>query len=288
MPAPTPADHTVAMQAGPFVPPPHAGGVVRPPLWWFGVAGGIAIAGIVGAIVLFVMAVVRLTDAVDDLTRVDVPGSAQVTIDEAGSYSIYHEHDIDERDEFFFPSPDVTLTDPSGNDVFLEPYETDVTYDVEGRSGEGLYTFDADQAGTYEVETSGESGTIAVGRGVGRNLVGSIVGGFAVGGAGVVAGGLLAIVVGVRRSRNRRALSAQWTPPPGPPGAGWGAPPGAGWGAPPVAPGPAPGPPGGPTPGGWGPAPPNPQRPGGPTAGGWGPAPPNPQPPVPPYGQPQA
>jgi hypothetical protein len=262
MAGPPRRDHTDLMQPGPFAPPPRVGaGEVRPSVWWFVVAGGLALAGVVGAIVLWVTGVMRLTDRVDDFTRIDVPGSGEVSIDDPGGYSIYHEYfgagadgyDDDDFGDNFEPTPGVTVTDPSGAEVRLRPYTTSVTYDFGGHEGEGVFTFDAEQAGTYEVTTTGDSissSTIAVGPGIGRGLVSSIVGGFVVGAIGVIGGIVLAIVTGVRRGRSRRTLNAlRWGGPrppwaPGMPG-GWGAPPGAGWGPAPGAPGPQGGP-------GWG------------------------------------
>lgn len=257
-----------AMQPGPFVPPPVVSAQqVRPPLWWFGVAGGLAVAGIVGAIALWVVGVMRMTDRVEDFTRIDVPGTGTVSIDDPGGYSIYHEY-FGAGDDLFTSWPDVSVTDPSGDEVTLEAYDTDVSYDFGGHEGEGIYTFDAEEPGSYEVTVQGDStSVVAVGPGIGRGLVSTVVGGFVVGGIGVVGGGVLAIVTGVRRSSSRRMIAAQWTQRPGPPGAsgwpgapgGWGAPPAPGWGAhpPPPAPSPPPAWPGPPAPGNAPPAPPN-------------------------------
>ena len=218
-------------------PPPAVGaGEVRPPVWWFVVAGGLALAGIAGAVALWVTGVMRLTDRVDDFSRIGVPGSGEVTIDDPGGYSIYHEYAGAYSDRYESP-PGVTVTDPAGNDVDLRPYTSSVTYDFGGHEGEGIYTFDVEQTGTYHVETTGNStSTVAVGRGIGRGLVSSIVGGFVIGAIGVIGGIVLAIVTGVRRGRSRRMINAaRWgqmgplgPPGPGAPG-GWGAPPGAGW-----------------------------------------------------------
>jgi hypothetical protein len=238
------------------VPPPPvvSDSQVRPSLGWFVFAGGVALAGIVGAVVLWVMGVARLSDRIDDFSRVAVPSSGEVEIDDPGGYSIYHEYfgaDSDgDSDRFDFePSVSVTVTDPSGDGVLLRDYTSSVTYDFSGHEGVGIYTFDAEQAGTYQVETTGDStSTIAVGQGIGRGIVSTIVGGFVVGGLGVVAGIVIAIVTGVRRGRSRRMLNAARWAQAGPPGpGGWGAPPGGGWGPPP---------------GGWGGQQPGPPQPG--------------------------
>jgi hypothetical protein len=241
------------MQQGPYTPPPPAYGdnQIRPALWWFFVAGGLALVGIVGGIALIVSGVVRLADTVEDFERVSVPGTGEVRIDETGGYSIYHEYDQFGSSRFYPPEPDVTVTDPSGTEVDLERYSGTVTYDFNNHEGEGLYTFDADETGTYTVTVEGDSeSVVAVGRGVGRGLVTSILAGVAVGFIGVVGGIVMAVVVGVKRSGNRRRLRANWNPPPGPPPGAWGPAPGVpGWGPqpPPGQPAPPPPPPPGPS-----------------------------------------
>jgi hypothetical protein len=241
------------MQQGPYTPPPPAYGdnQIRPALWWFFVAGGLAVVGIVGGIALLVSGVVRWSNTVEDFDRVSVPGTGEVQIDETGGYSIYHEYERDTSFRFYPPDPDVTVTDPSGEEVVLDWYSGSVTYAVSGYEGEGLFTFDAEETGTYTVTTEGDSeSVVAVGRGVGRGLAAPIVAGVAVGFIGVVGGIVMAIVVGVKRSGHRRRLRAIWNPPPGPPPGAWGPAPGApGWGPqpPPGQPVPPPPPPPGPS-----------------------------------------
>jgi hypothetical protein len=259
------------MQPGPFgspTPPATTDQRVRPSLVWFWVAGAIALMGIIAGVVMIVRGITGYESAIEDFDRADLPATLEVEITDTGGYSIYHEYD-GAYDEVFATPPNVTVTDPSGNDVPLDDYDTSVTYSADGHEGEGVFTFDADERGTYEVTASGDSGNaIAVGRGLGRGLVGAIVGGLAVGLAGVVVCAVIAIVIGVRRSRSRRALR------PARPFTGWGPPPS--WGGPAGAPGGQGGGPGGyGPPGGYG------------SPGGYGPPggygnPPTPPPPPPP------
>jgi hypothetical protein len=279
------------MQPGTYAPPPPPvvpSEQVTPSKWWFLTAGLIAVAGIVLAVIWFVVGLMRFFDTIEDFQRVDVPGTSEIDIDDPGGYSVYHEYSGASGDDGFgrfVSDPSITITDPSGNDVPLDPYSSSVTYSGSGHEGVAVSTFDADEAGTYTVETQGDSGSeVAIGPGIGSGLVATIVGGFAIGGAGVLAGGIMAIVVGVRRSQNRRSLMGP-VPPPGPPG-GWGAypsygpPPGYG-GYPPAPSGPGYGGYGGPG-GGQPQGPPSGPGFGAPAGGGYAP------PPAPGYGVPSA
>jgi hypothetical protein len=198
---------------------------VGPAKWWFLVAGLIAVVGVIVAVVVLVVGMAAYVDRIDEFDRADLPATLDVEITDTGGYSIYHEYDGAYGDGFsrFVSDPDVSVTDPAGEAVDLDRYSSSVTYEASGHEGEGLYTFDAEVPGTYEVTASGEPGSgVAVGRGVGRGLVASIAGSLAIGFVAVVAGAVIAIVVGVKRSQNRRALR------PAPGFGGWGSPPGPG------------------------------------------------------------
>jgi hypothetical protein len=213
----------------------------RPSGWWFALAGLVAVVGIVAGVTVVARAATRYVDRVEAFERAPMPVILEVEISEPGGYSIYHEYDgfssVGGRAD-----PDVQVSDPSGNDVFLRSYDSEVTYDVSGHHGIGVYTFDADEPGNYEFDATmpfgGSSGDlIAVGPGVGEDLALAIVAGIGLIGVGVVGAIVIAVVVGVMRSRSRRgqmpAPVVAWSAPPGP----WAAP---GWPA--AVPGPGPGP----------------------------------------------
>jgi hypothetical protein len=213
------------MQPGSFAPPPPVlpSDDYGPSKWWFLVAGLVAVGGIALAILIFVVGLMNFFDRIEGFQRVDVPGTAQVVLG-TGGYSVYHEYTGASSDIGigFVGMPAVTITSPSGDAVDLRPYTTNVTYSGSGYEGEGILTFDADEAGTYVVEASGEPGSeVAIGRGIGAGMVGTVVGAFVAGGVGILAGLIVAIVVGVRRSQNRRSRMGPFGPP-GPPGGGWG------------------------------------------------------------------
>lgn len=237
---------------------------MRPAKGWFAVAGLVAAAGVVGAVAATVVAVDAYGDRIESFERRGLPATLQVEITETGGYSIYQEY-TGANDGFSRPGLEVTVTDPSGGPVTLERYDSSVTYQVRGHEGRGEFTFDAAETGTYTVTATGSTGsTVAVGRGIGTGLIVGIGTALLLGFGGVVGGAVIAIVVGVRRSRARRALLPVF--------GGWGPPPPGGWGTaarpsggrvprPPGAPPPLP--PGAPPPPppGWGPAPAGPATP---------------------------
>jgi len=199
--------------------------MVRPSKWWFGAAALIAGAGIVAAIVIVVLGAVDYAERIEDFDRADVPATLQVEINRPGGYSIYHEYSGAFDEVTSVRDPTVTVTDPSGAAVDLDTYDSVVTYTTSDYEGEGLFTFEADEAGTYQVRGEGVAGSgVAVGRGLGRGLSPYIWASVVVGFLGVAGGAVIAIVVGVKRGQSRRALR------PLPAFSGWG--PAPVWGGP--------------------------------------------------------
>ena len=232
------------MQPGPYPPvtaPPVPSPQVRPAASWYVVAGLVIGVGVVMGVVILVRGVIAFQDRIDDFTRADLPTTLAVDIADTGGYSIYQEYAGASGDRSFGPDLDATVTDPAGDTVDLERYDTSVTYTARGHEGVGVYTFSADEPGTYQVTASGGTGGVAVGRGIGRGLAVAIGASIAVALVGLIAGVAVAVTVAVQRGRHRRSLM----PPPG--AGGWGPPPPPGWGGPPGQVGyPAAGGPGGP------------------------------------------
>jgi len=203
------------MSAGAYVSTAPARPRLTPSAWWYVAAAAIALAGMVAGVWMMVEGVGRVLEAVEDFDRTDVPGTLTVTIEDAGGYSIYHEFPgaSDSGSRSLVPEPDLSITNPDGDDVQLRPYTSLVTYAWGTIEGRGLYTFRADEPGTYELTADGDEGTrIAVGRGMGdigqEALVGlfsGVAGGLLVGGLSIAVASILAVGVGVARSRNRRS-----------------------------------------------------------------------------------
>ena len=176
----------------------------RPSRTGYWVGGGVAVLGVVGAVLWFVLGLTSFSDEIKGFERVPADGEPrQVDLSRTGSYTAYYEPASGSVDESG-PAVDAEVVGPDGRNVALKPYVTKLTYDLGGHHGRAVFTFRADATGTYEVRSSSASeGELAIGRGVGRKLVGSIVGGFAIGLAGLGLGALVLIVTAVRRSSAR-------------------------------------------------------------------------------------
>ncbi|WP_334141518.1 hypothetical protein [Rhabdothermincola sp.] len=270
------------MDPFPPQPPPLEGAgppgprKVSPAGYWIG--GAVIAVGVAIAVVWFVVTLVGLLNAPDDVHRVEVASRTSVALDE-GSWVIYVESDS----PYVVAKPEVVIRDPAGRVVPLEFPSTSQTYSAGGRHGRSIAEFRARVAGRYTVETYGEPGASSRAGGyrvaIGRPIVdvgsfAGILGAMGVGLVSTVVGVVVIVVTAVRRSPARRAAAPALAPyqPYGPPGPSEWYPPT------PLAGDPSAGsrtlmpPPPGP-PSGWPPPAPGP---------GW--PPPGPMPPVPPPG----
>jgi hypothetical protein len=215
---------TTSPASGPVIDDP-----IRPRALWYWIGGLVIVASAVGAVAWVISGVLGVDDTVKDFERVPFAGGGTVTLDSSGEYVIYLEPDTAVSSAAVF-----TLTDPDGDEVDVDVYSTELTYDFGGRSGTAVATFSADQPGDYMLESdSGDSVSIdsyAVGSSIAGDLVSAIAGGFAIGGLGLLVGSVILIVTLARRSRAKRDRR-----PPSAPSTGW-AQPASTWGSPPPSP----------------------------------------------------
>ncbi len=205
---------------------------VRPSGWWYAAAAALALGGILAGLAVAAKGVDDALAAVRSFDRTAVPGVVEVAIEDPGGYSIYQEFPGASDPGGAIQPPEVVVTDPAGQPVEAAPYDSFVSYDQGTLEGRGIYTFRADQPGTFRVTVAGApDSTIAVGRGMGdvsaqavTGLFGGVVGGIILLLAGIATGIVVAITVGVARGRSRRRLVTVQVPvtwPPTPIAPGW-------------------------------------------------------------------
>lgn len=195
---------------------------VRPGRRWYVIALAIFLIGSLLAGVLAYRFVTGLLNLTDSLTQVVVPGTADLTLEDSGDYTIFYEYQsvVDGRVYITgaaVPGLDVSLVSKeNGSPVTLSSPGTSTTYTVGDRAGVSILAFSIDRPGTYELSASyppGRSGpdvVLAVGQGVGRGILTSIGSFFGAGavfcGATILAG---AIVLTTLIMRHRAAPRQQ-------------------------------------------------------------------------------
>ncbi|HVE67723.1 MAG TPA: hypothetical protein VNB64_03985 [Solirubrobacteraceae bacterium] len=179
-------------------PPP-----VRPSLTWLGLAGAVAVAGIAGAVILFVL---LLRDVDGPFVALSAPVTVQ--LDEGEGRGIWVTDDGPVRAECSAQGPRVAeLESTSG-----------VTVTSGGREYHSFLRFEAPRAGTYRVACA-PGDRLALGpRVTGLRIAAGVLGILASFFGGLLGAGLIVAVVLILRERSkRRAETARPPPAPGSP-----------------------------------------------------------------------
>jgi len=167
---------------------------------WYVLAAALVVLGVVLATTAFG----RLDVAIDGLPRVSMPGQATIELP-AGATTLYVEHrsavageSLSTADKLGFRCQ---VTDPAGAPVVLGRPTASVTYGRDGETGENVFDLHVAAAGTYTLVCAApDPFVIAIGRGVGTQIVLLFVGAFVPAGLGV----LVFVVVLARRGGQQR------------------------------------------------------------------------------------
>ena len=170
--------------------------------------------GVPSAIVLYE----GITGIAESLIRIVVPSETLVTLDEAGTYTVFHESPSVFQGETFAsdvpPSQiDVTLGAGPGDVVPMGPSLGTYTYNLPGRSGRSIGSFRVDRAGQYRINATlsaadpTERTVIALGHEKGKATLRTVFGGIGIAASGFIAF-VIAILVLVLRSRSKSRIEA--------------------------------------------------------------------------------
>lgn len=147
------------------------------------------------------------------MQRVVVPGSGELALEEPGRYTIYHES-RSVMDGRVFDVADVSgltvelISAETEEPVPLDAPGANTTYELRGRSGRAVLTFEVDRPGAYRLSAGYSAGggpetVLAVGRGLGTRIATTVAGAIAVAIGSVLLAGAIAVVTFVRRRRAR-------------------------------------------------------------------------------------
>lgn len=173
---------------------------------WYWVGAVVGIVGVVAAVALIASAVVGFARQIDDFQRVPVGEEGRVTLATAG-YTVYYEGPHADDTSYGVRAIDVEIAPVGGRPLPLSDYDSDVTYASGDHEGRALYSFEVDEPGSYVVRStsrSADAGELAIGRGLGRRLVGPIVGGVFLGLWGTGGGIGIVLLTALRRRDARR------------------------------------------------------------------------------------
>ena len=167
----------------------------------------------IGGAVGWMMA--KLPQLGDRLTQVVVPGEATLRLTEPGTYTIFHERRsvIDGRvySSDRISGLRISLRNAQGERVPLSSPGVSSTYNLSGRSGAAIFSFEIKDAGTYRLTAAYDDGragprvVLAVGTGFMAGLMATVFGTLAFAFAGIIAAIVIFVLVFRRRRRARQA-----------------------------------------------------------------------------------
>ena len=196
---------------------PAIGTRPRPAAGWYAAAALVAVAAL-GAAGAFVYH--RVTVMTARLIHVVVPGEAELSLDEPGSYTIFHEYRSVINGKVYYANRlsglRVTLRAPDGGRVALKSPSATSRYSISNRAGVSVFAFEAAEPGTYRLAASYEDGrrtpqtVLAIGTGFVRDIIMTVVATLTImfGGVGIA----IAVAAITYRARKRARLAG--APPP--------------------------------------------------------------------------
>lgn len=183
---------------------------MRSPLW-FVLAGVIAVAGFIAAGVHLFSGIGAVESR---LMQVVMPGSAVLTLKEAGTYTIYHERQsvVDGR---LYSATDVgglrvSVRGPGG-EVQLVPSSGGATYKFGSREGRSIFAFSVTTPGEYRITGTLPDGrmepkvVLAVESGLLGGMARMIGGGIAMAFGGLAIAGIIVVLALWQRHKAKRA-----------------------------------------------------------------------------------
>jgi hypothetical protein len=179
--------------------------------FWYFAAFCIFVAGIVGAAFFGIS---RFGDLENALIRVVVPGEGVLDLNEAGTYTIFHES-TGTVDGVVYSAADISglrvalQSTETGAEIPLARPTANASYNFGGSSGVGIFAFDIETPGPYRLSAAYDDGRaepqaiLSVASGFVSKLLGTIFGAIGIVFGSIVLAIVIAIVTFVRRRRAR-------------------------------------------------------------------------------------
>lgn len=151
----------------------------------------------------------------EGLVRFPAPGSATITIEEPGNYTVFHEYRSTFNGNVYngpaqLPTVNIQLSGPGGASPIVQPSTGNFNYNFGGSAGYSVGSVQIDQPGEYAVTSdyatgSGAEVVLALGREKGKSTLQTVGGGFGLAAAAGIALLIWLVIFLVRSSRSKKA-----------------------------------------------------------------------------------
>jgi hypothetical protein len=143
---------------------------IKPGKWLYGLAGGIALLGIL----LTAFTTIFALKSSSKMERIIIPGSQDIYFEETGKYIIYHEFKSELNGQYYYSKSlqgldcKVFKTE-NREEILITPNKTNSTYQFGEKEGRAISNFIIEEPGNYTIsarfENNGNQTVLAIGRG---------------------------------------------------------------------------------------------------------------------------
>ncbi|MGD0698121.1 MAG: hypothetical protein ABSB82_25175 [Terriglobia bacterium] len=189
---------------------------IHPSRWFYALAALVFVGGWVGfGVILFT----RLRGTERKLLQVVVPGRAEITLRDAGNYTIFYEHKSVVGNKIYSTAPELSglectvISKATGAKVPLSA-ATSASYEFGSRAGTSVFDFNIHDPGAYELLAAYSEGhpgpevVLAVGHDFTASLLITVFGSLAMVFGSILVSTLIAVVTAVKRSNAKKRLHA--------------------------------------------------------------------------------
>lgn len=186
---------------------------VTPSAKWFILPAVILVAGVAAFVLLLFAGLMGLTDG---LTQVVVPGEAEITLSEPGTYTIFHEYRSVVGGKVYSTTSGISglqckiVSKKTGAERPLSQSSASMTYELGSRCGASVLECEITTPGVYEFSaqySEGQSGpdvVLAIGRGFMKKLMLTIFGGLGSLFGSFIAAVLVTVLIAVKRQKTKK------------------------------------------------------------------------------------
>lgn len=190
---------------------------IRPSRWFYALAALVFVGGWVGFGVLLFR---NLWGLGKNLHQVVVPGRAEITLRDPGTYTIYYEHKSVVGDKVYSTAPELSglecavTSKVTGARVPLSAARMSGNYEFDGRAGTSVFDFSIHDPGIYELsaeysgDETGPEVVLAVGHDFTMGLLTTIFGSLAIVFGSMLVSIVIVVVTIVMRSNAKKRLKA--------------------------------------------------------------------------------
>jgi hypothetical protein len=182
---------------------------VQPSIWYYGLAILIIIVGFI-AFAGFIFT--SVSDMGESLNQLEVPGSADLDLEEPGEYTVFYENQTYFNGKYYstgeqIPSLQIQVSEiATGSYLTTYPPPGSFAYDFGSRSGRAIASFKVDRPGTYRINASYSEGpgpdvVLAVGKGIVEGIFSSILTSLAVLLGSIAVAAIISFVTYTRRKK---------------------------------------------------------------------------------------